>query len=56
MHGVLLLIAFVPQHLMLWNTFPVWYHRAFLLSLVPLAYVGGTVRSESHEAAASTMD
>jgi hypothetical protein len=55
MPGVLLLIAFIPQHIMLWNTFPVWYHLTFLLSLVPLAYVGGAVRSESHEVAVSTM-
>ena len=45
MPGVLLLIAFIPQHIMLWNTFPVWYHLTFLLSLVPLTYVGGTMWS-----------
>jgi hypothetical protein len=39
--GVLLLIAFVPQHAMLWDRFPLWYHLTFLLSLVPLAYAGG---------------
>jgi hypothetical protein len=39
--GVLLLIAFIPQHVMLWEKFPVWYHFTFLLSLVPLTYVGG---------------
>ena len=45
MPGVLLLVAFIPQHIMLWNTFPVWYHLTFLLSLVPLTYVGGTIWS-----------
>jgi uncharacterized protein (DUF983 family) len=39
--GVLLLLLFVPQHITLWNTFPVWYHLTFLMSLVPLAYLGG---------------
>jgi hypothetical protein len=45
MPGVILLIAFIPQHVMLWNTFPVWYHLTFLLSLVPLTYLGGTMWS-----------
>ena|SRR5262252_6657978 len=45
MPGVILLVAFIPQHIMLWNTFPVWYHLTFLLSLVPLTYVGGTMWS-----------
>jgi hypothetical protein len=41
--GVLLLIAFIPQHVMLWDKFPLWYHLTFLLSLVPLTYVGNRV-------------
>jgi hypothetical protein len=43
MPGVLLVIAFIPVHVMLWDRFPVWYHLAFLLSLVPLSYLGGTM-------------
>jgi hypothetical protein len=43
MPGVLLLVAFVPVHITLWNRFPVWYHLTFLLSLVPLTYLGGTM-------------
>ena len=42
--GVLLLVAFIPQHISLWNVFPLWYHLTFLLSLVPLTYLGGTLR------------
>src|SRR5262245_12417496 len=38
--GILLLVLFIPQHVMLWEKFPVWYHLTFLLSLVPLTYVG----------------
>lgn len=41
--GVLLLIGFIPQHKMLWDKFPVWYHLTFLLSLVPLTWVGATM-------------
>lgn len=41
--GVLLLIVFIPQHVMLWDKFPIWYHLTFLLSLVPLTYVGGQI-------------
>jgi hypothetical protein len=42
MPGLILLAAFIPQHIALWHTFPVWYHLTFLLSLVPLTYLGGT--------------
>jgi hypothetical protein len=41
--GSLLLLVFVPEHISLWNKFPVWYHLTFLTSLVPLAVVGGRV-------------
>ena len=41
MPGLILLAAFIPQHIALWNIFPVWYHLTFLLSLVPLTYLGG---------------
>ena len=50
MPGVLLLVAFIPQHVMLWDKFPVWYHFTFLLSLVPLTYVGGALRSTDQRA------
>jgi hypothetical protein len=43
--GLLLLVAFIPQHIALWNTFPVWYHLTFLVSLVPLTYLGGRIGS-----------
>ena len=41
--GLLLVAVFVPQHIMLWNKFPVWYHLTFLVSLVPLTYLGGQI-------------
>src|SRR6476620_2754750 len=49
MPGVLLLLAFIPQHIMLWDKFPIWYHLTFLLSLVPLTYVGGALASMNHQ-------
>ena len=39
--GALLLLIFVPEHISLWDKFPIWYHLTFLTSLVPLALVGG---------------
>ncbi len=48
--GVLLLMAFIPQHVMLWDKFPIWYHSIFLLSLVPLTYVGGVLASTGQRA------
>ena len=47
MPGVLLLLAFIPQHIMLWDKFPIWYHSTFLLSLVPLTYVGGALTNQT---------
>ena len=41
--GTVLLVIFIPEHVALWNKFPVWYHLTFLLSLVPLSYFGGRI-------------
>jgi hypothetical protein len=41
--GLILLVLFIPQHIMLWTRFPIWYHLTFLVSLVPLAYTGGQI-------------
>jgi hypothetical protein len=43
MPGLILLAMFIPQHIVLWSKFPVWYHLTFLLSVVPLTYLGGTI-------------
>jgi hypothetical protein len=43
MPGAFLLVVFIPVHVMLWDKFPVWYHLTFLVSLVPLTYVGGKI-------------
>lgn len=39
--GVLLLVLFVPTHVMIWSKFPIWYHLTFLASLFPLTVLGG---------------
>lgn len=49
--GILLLIAFIPQHIMLWDKFPVWYHLTFLSSLVPLSVLGGQIGRARRNAA-----
>jgi len=41
--GVVLFLAFIPEHISLWEKFPVWYHLTFLVSLVPLSYLGGAI-------------
>ena len=41
--GALLLLIFIPEHISLWNKFPIWYHLTFLTSLVPLTVVGGRI-------------
>ena len=38
--ALILVALFVPVHLGLWDTFPVWYHVLFLGTLVPLVMLG----------------
>jgi len=35
--GAILLVAFVPEHILIWVRFPVWYHLVFLITLGPSA-------------------
>lgn len=39
------------EHVMLWDKFPIWYHLWFLLSLVPLTYVGNSLARGSRAGA-----
>jgi hypothetical protein len=41
--GVILLGLFIPDHYLLWNKLPVWYHLTFLVSLVPLTLLGAAL-------------
>jgi hypothetical protein len=43
--GLLLLAAFIPQHMRLWPLFPVWYHLTFLVTIVPLVMLGWRLAS-----------
>jgi len=38
--GGVLLAGFIPEHVWLWQKFPVWYHLTFLVTLVPLVVAG----------------
>jgi hypothetical protein len=38
--GVILVVVFLPTHVKLWHSFPLWYHLMFLLSLVALVVLG----------------
>jgi hypothetical protein len=38
--GAVMLVIFVPVHVAEWDTFPVWYHLSFLLTLAPLIALG----------------
>jgi hypothetical protein len=33
----------VPEHIRLWDKFPVWYHLTFLITLAPLLALGAAV-------------
>ena len=53
--GAILLVAFIPVHIQLWAKFPVWYHLAFLGTLVPLVVLGAALtRSRSRNVPAHT--
>ena len=45
--GLVILGLFVPVHIQLWSKFPAWYHLTFLLSIVPLVWLGATIRLAS---------
>jgi uncharacterized protein (DUF983 family) len=51
MPGILLLLLFIPQHILLWDKFPVWYPMTFLSSLIPLSYLGGKIGGSRHATA-----
>ena len=38
--GAILLAVFLPEHVRLWNAFPIWYHLTFLGTLLPLVVLG----------------
>jgi hypothetical protein len=42
--GILLLAVFIPNHYLLWEKFPVWYHLTFLVSLFPLTLLGAMLK------------
>ena len=50
--GLIVLAMFLPVHVSLWSKFPVWYHLAFLVPLVPLVALGAALvtRREAREA------
>lgn len=38
--GLVLLALFVPEHVHVWHSFPIWYHLTFLVTLAPLVATG----------------
>ena len=42
--GIVLLVLFIPNHYLLWEKFPVWYHLTFLVSLFPLTLLGAMLK------------
>lgn len=45
--GLVLLALFVPDHIHVWNKFPIWYHLTFLVTLVPLLFLGARLLSKA---------
>ena len=43
--GIVLLALFIPNHYLIWDKFPVWYHLTFLLTLLPLVVLGGALKA-----------
>ena len=42
--AALLVLCFLPIHYKLWQTFPLWYHAFFLISLAPLVLLGAAAQ------------
>jgi hypothetical protein len=45
--GVVLVAAFLPEHVRIWSKFPVWYHLTFLVTLLPLIVLGSRLPRSS---------
>ena len=43
--GLITLAIFLPEHVKIWDKFPVWYHLSFLVPLVPLVVLGAMLTS-----------
>jgi hypothetical protein len=41
--GAVILVLFLPSHIQLFRLFPLWYHLAFLVPLIPLVVLGATL-------------
>jgi hypothetical protein len=41
--GFIILVAFIPGHIRIWDKFPVWYHITFLVTLAPLVALGAAL-------------
>ena len=52
--GGVILAMFLPVHVRLWNIFPVWYHLAFLVPLVPLVVLGSVLTRNRAEPVTAT--
>jgi hypothetical protein len=51
--GAMLLAAFIPEHVMLWKAFPLWYHLTFLVTLLPLVVLGAQFTQRRRPGAAA---
>ena len=45
--GALLVVLFIPVHIWMWTRFPLWYHAAFLVSLLPCTLLGAALVTRS---------
>ena len=46
--GGIQLVIFVPIHVSAWQSFPIWYHLFFLLTLAPLIALGARLSASGH--------
>jgi len=42
--GLVALAVFVPAHIRIWNSLPIWYHLFFLVTLAPLVALGARLK------------
>lgn len=53
--GAIILALFIPAHIRLWATFPVWYHLTFLGTLVPLVALGAALATSRSRKSAGSL-
>jgi len=51
--GIVLVLAFIPEHYRIWSKFPIWYHATFFASLILIPLLVSAVAPRGAQRAAA---